>query len=166
MTERVKQQICINFYIKLEHSSEETIQIIQKAFRDNAMGAAQIEGQHKHFKDGWETAESDPHSARPATSRTPENVEHVGAAINKDRRLTVWELEAHLGIPKTTVSEILTQDLGIKHVMAKFVSWLLLPEQKKHRVAVANDLIQTATNEPDFLKKFITLKETEAHLLQ
>ena len=59
---------------------------------------------------------------------------------------------ADLGIPKTALSEILTQDLGIKHVMAKFVSWLLLPEQKKHRVAVANDLIQTATNEPDFLK--------------
>ena len=54
------------------------------------------------------------------------------------------------------MSEILTQDLGIKHVMAKFVSWLLLPEQKKHRVAVANDLIQTASNEPDFLKKVIT----------
>ena len=40
MTERVKQQICINFYIKLEHSSEETIQVIQKAFRDNAMSEA------------------------------------------------------------------------------------------------------------------------------
>ena len=44
--------------------------------------------------------------------------------------------------------------------MAKFVSWLLLPEQKKHRVAVANDLIQTATNEPDFLKKLITRDES------
>ena len=30
--------------------------------------------------------------------------------------------------------------------------------------AVANDLIQTATNEPDFLKKFITLKGTEVSL--
>ena len=31
MTEQVKQQICIKFYIKLEHSSTETIQMIQKA---------------------------------------------------------------------------------------------------------------------------------------
>ena len=37
----------------------------------------------------------------------------------------------------------------------KFVLWLLLPEQKEHRAAVANDLIQTATNEADFLKKVI-----------
>ena len=36
------------------------------------------------------------------------------------------------------MSEILVQGLGMKHVMAKFVLWLLLPEQKGHRAAVAN----------------------------
>ena len=48
------------------------------------------------------------------------------------------------------------QDLGMKRVVAKFVKWLLLPEQKEHRAAVADDLIQTTANEPDFLKKVIT----------
>ena len=52
------------------------------------------------------------------------------------------ELEANLGVSKATVSEILTQDLGMKHV-AKFVLWLLLPEQKKHRAAVVNDAGRT-----------------------
>ena len=33
----------------------------------------------------------------------------------------------------------------MKRVKAKFVPQLLLPEQKEHRAAVANDLIQTAT---------------------
>ena len=50
----------------------------------------------------------------------------------------------------------LTQDLGLKCVLAKFILQLLLPEQEEHHAAVANDLIQTATNEPDFLKKVIT----------
>ena len=53
-----------------------------------------------------QSVESGPRSGRPATSRTPENVERVWAAINKDWRLTVRELEADLGIPKTTLSEI------------------------------------------------------------
>ena len=44
----------------------------------------------------------------------------------------------------------------MKHVMAKLVPQLLLPEQKEHHAAVANDLIQTATKEPDFLKEVIT----------
>ena len=61
-----------------------------------------------------------------------------------------------MGIPKTTVPEILTQDLGTKRVVAKFFLRLLLPEQKEHLDAVANDLTQTTTNEPDFLKKVIT----------
>ena len=40
----------------------------------------------------------------------------------------------------------------MKHVMENFVPWLLLPKQKEHHAAVANDLIQAATNEPDFKK--------------
>ena len=128
MTELVEQWICIKFCIKLEHSSMETIQMIQKAFRDNAMSAAQIKVWHKRFKDGRESVESDPRSGRPAASRTPENAERVQAAISKGRWLTVWDLEAELGIPDTTVSEILMQDLVMKHIVAKFIPWLLLPE--------------------------------------
>ena len=44
----------------------------------------------------------------------------------------------------------------MKHVMAKFVLWLLLLEQKEHCAAVANDVIQTTTSEPDLLKKVTT----------
>ena len=50
-----------------------------------------------------ENVESDPCSGRPSTSRTPQDVERVQAAINKDQRLTLQELEADLGITKTTV---------------------------------------------------------------
>ena len=68
--------------MKLEHSSAETIPMIKKAFGDDVMSAAQIK--LWHFKDGRESVESDPHSGRPVTSRTPENGERVWAAINKD----------------------------------------------------------------------------------
>ena len=128
------------------------------------MSAVQIKMWHRCFKYGQESVESDPCSGRPAKSRMPENVECVWTAINKGQRLTVQALEADLGIPETTVSKILMQDLGMKHVMAKFVQSFLLPEQKEHRAAVANDLIQTSTNEPDFHKKVITLKGAEASL--
>ena len=39
---------------------------------------------HKHFKAGQESVESDPHSGRYAIRRTPENVQCVQAAINKE----------------------------------------------------------------------------------
>ena len=99
------------------------------------MSAAQIKVWHKRFKDG----------------RDPLKVIHILGGLqqaehlrmmNKDQRRDVRELEADLGIPETSVSEILTQDLGTKHVVAKFVLQLLLPGQKERRAAVANDLIQ------------------------
>ena len=66
------------------------------------------------------------------------------------------ELEADLRIQTPTVSKILMQDLGMKHVVAKVVPWLLLPGQKEHFAALANDLVQSSDNEPAFLKKVIT----------
>ena len=50
MAERVKQRICIKLCVKLEHSSAETIQMIQKGFGDIAMRAAQIKLWHKLLK--------------------------------------------------------------------------------------------------------------------
>ena len=44
--------------------------------------------------------------------------------------------------------------------MAKLIPQLLLPEQKEHCAAIANDLIQTATDKPDFLKRVITENES------
>ena len=67
----------------------------------------------------------------------------------------VQELETDLGIPKTALSKILTQDLGMKHVMTKFIPWFLLPEQKEHRAAVGR-IVQGP--------KMPTLKGTEASL--
>ena len=130
--------------------------MIQKAFRDDAMSGVQIKVWDKHFKDRQESVESDPRSGRLAMNRTSENVEHMWAAINQDQQLTVQKLEADPGIPKTTVSKILTQSLGMECIMAMSIPQLLLPEQKEHHAVVAHDLTQTTTNEPDFFKRVVT----------
>jgi hypothetical protein len=134
--------------------------MIKKTFWDDSMSEAQIKLWYQCFKHSQESVESNPHSGRPSTSRTPENVERVQAAINENRRLSVQELEEDLGIPKTIISEILTEDLGMKHVAAKFVPQLLSQEQKEFRTEVAQDLLETANNDPDFLKKVITGDES------
>ena len=72
---------------------------------DNAINAVQIKMSHKHFKDGQESVESGPHSGRPATSRIPENVEHVQAEINKD-----WQ-PRRLGPPTARIWHPVTSGL-------------------------------------------------------
>jgi hypothetical protein len=115
--------------------------MIKNVFGDDSMSKAQIKLWYSRFKDGRESVESDRRSGRPSKSRTPENVESVRAASNENRRLTVRELEEDLGIPRTIVSPILTEDLGKKRMAAKFVPRLLSREQKEFRAAVAQDLL-------------------------
>ena len=50
MTESAEQRICIECYVKLEHSSMETVWMIQKALGEDAMSAAQIKVWHKCLK--------------------------------------------------------------------------------------------------------------------
>ena len=105
MSEQVEKLICIRFCIKFELSSMEIIWVIQKAFGDDVTSATQIKMWHKYFNDVWGFVESDPHPGRPATSRIPENVEHVQAEINKD-----WQ-PRRLGPPTARIWHPVTSGL-------------------------------------------------------
>ena len=52
----------------------------------------------------------------------------------QDRRITVRELADEVGVSIGSVRSILTQDLGLRRVSAKFVPKLLTMEQKQLRL--------------------------------
>ncbi|GFU53418.1 hypothetical protein TNCV_3029281 [Trichonephila clavipes] len=62
--------------------------------------------------------------------RSSHNVERVRVAVEQDRRLTGRELEDEIRIPKSTVWRILTENLGMPRVCAKFIPKLLSDQQK------------------------------------
>ena len=130
--------------------------MIQKAFADESMGITQIKEWYRRFKNGRTSVDSDPRSGRPSLTTTPENIERVRLAIEGDRRLTVRELENDLGIPKTTVWEILNQILGMTRVCAKFIPKLLTTEQKDFRSEIAQDNLEIVSDDENVLKKVIT----------
>lgn len=78
---------------------------------------------------GRGSTESDPRSGRPSTSRIPENIICVWAAIYKNQQVILREVD-DLGIPRTIVSDILTEDLGMKFLVAKFIQQFQSQEQK------------------------------------
>ena len=113
--------------------------MIQKAFVDQSMGITQVKEWYRRFQNGRTSVDSDPRSGRLSLATTPENIERVRLAIKDDRRLTVRELENDLGIPKTTVWEILNKILGMTRVCAKYIPKLLTTEQKDLRSDIAQD---------------------------
>ena len=96
--------------------------MIQKDFVDEGMGITQIKESYRRFKNGRTSVDSDPRFGRPSLTTTPENIERVGLAIEGDRLLTVRELQKDLGIPKTTVWEILNKILGMTRVCEKILN--------------------------------------------
>jgi len=58
------------------------------------------------------------------------------------------------------VEIILTCDLNMHRVAAKFVPRLLTPEQKEHRVANCQELRQHALDDPSFMSRVITGDES------
>ena len=59
-----------------------------------------------------------------------------------------------------TVQTILTCDLNMNRVAAKFVPRFLAPEQKEHRVAICEKLLQRALNDQFFMSRVITRDES------
>ncbi|PNF42337.1 hypothetical protein B7P43_G03673, partial [Cryptotermes secundus] len=129
-------------------------------FGDDAIGVTQIKEWFNRFKDGHISAESDQRSGRPSTSQNADVIEKVRTLIMGDRRLTIREVADEVRISRGYANTILTEDLGMRRVAAKFVPKLLSPEQQQLRLEVAQDMLECANRDPEFLKTVITGDES------
>ncbi|XP_064111493.1 protein GVQW3-like [Macrobrachium nipponense] len=67
---------------------------------------------------------------------------------------------SEVGISTGSVHTILTEDLAIRRVFAKFVPKLLVEQQKQLCLEIAQDLLDCANSDSDFMKTIITGDET------
>ena len=118
MTEKQEQRICIKFYFQLGKTSSETIQMMQKAFGNECMSKTRIKECYNRFKGDHTSVDSD------------------------SRRLTLRKLEEDPGMPKTLIWEILTSNLQMTRVCAKFIPKSLSAEEKKFRLEIAQDNLE------------------------
>ncbi|PNF32543.1 hypothetical protein B7P43_G02463 [Cryptotermes secundus] len=71
-------------------------------------------------------------------------------------RWTIREVADGFGISGGSTNTILTEDLGMQRVAAKFVPKLLSPGQQQLSLEVAQDVLDCASRDPEFLKTVIT----------
>ena len=76
---------------------------------------------YKAFSEGHESIKDEPRSGRPSTSKTDNNVEIVRVLVWSDCRLTMRMIASELNLNHTTVHQILTEELAMKKLCAKFV---------------------------------------------
>ncbi|PNF42588.1 hypothetical protein B7P43_G03094, partial [Cryptotermes secundus] len=105
----------------------------------------------------------DDRSGRQSTGKTSENIAKVRDLILQDRRLTIQDLCNTLGLSYGTCQRILSEELNMRRIAAKFVPRLLQNEQKQHRLEVCRELQQQLQEDPNFLSKVVTGDEIVPH---
>ncbi|KAL4113507.1 hypothetical protein QTP88_017119 [Uroleucon formosanum] len=124
------------------------------------MSRARVFEWFKRFKESRTTVECDEREGRPSTSRNEEMIQKIRTAIRGNRRLTIMELSNEFQISFRSVQTILTTDLDMRRVAAKFLPKLLSGEQKENRKQIATDLLECSESDDFFLKSIITGDET------
>jgi len=87
-------------------------------------------------------------------------MEEVRAAVNQDRRRTIHDLCAEVGICYGSCQRILTEQLNMHRTAAKFVPRVLTHDQKDSRIAICQELKETVINNPTLLLNVITGDES------
>jgi len=74
------------------------------------------------------SVESDARSSRVSTSRNDELIDQVRTLVMQDRHVTIRELAEEMGISTGLVHSILSDDLAMRRVSAKFMTtYQLIP---------------------------------------
>lgn len=160
MTSLSEQRAAVKFCFLLGKNAAETVLMLKTAYKDDAMGKTQVYEWFTRFKNGDMSIDDKPRSGRPSTARTDEKVERIRELVLTDRRQTLDQLSEISGISWSSIQRILTEDLGMKRITAKFVPRALTDNQKECRVETCRELKEQLKTDPDFLSKVITGDES------
>ena len=144
MAEVDEQRVCIKFCVRLGKTGKWNFWNVETgfwwfvhepAFGDSCMSRSRTFEWFGRFTNGRTSTANDDRSGRPSTATTPSKVEQVRAAVNQDRRRTIHDLCAEVGIGYGSCQWILTEHLNMHRIAAKFVPRVLTQDQKDSRVA-------------------------------
>jgi len=124
-----EQRINMKFCFKVQKSAKETHEMLKLVYGDAAVTKKTVCKWSERFHNGCELVEDEERSGHPSTSKTQENVERVSEMIQSKRRLTIREISGDVNISCGSVQNILTTDLNMRRMSAKFVPCVLTVKQ-------------------------------------
>ena len=134
MEEAVKSQLAIVFFLWKEGTpTGDIVQRLRNVFGDNAIGRTAVFKWVQRFQTGRQSLEDDPRSGRPTSGGT-DNVKVIEEVVSGDRCLTVREIACVTGISKSQVHRIITNELQMRKLTARWVPRFLSDVHKENRV--------------------------------
>ena len=160
MQRNIEQRYAIKFCVKLGKSGSETVEMLKKAFGDEVLSQSQVYKWYQAFKNGRQSVEDEPRDGRPSTSTTDDHIAGVRDVLNSDRRLSVRLIAETVGLPKTNVYRIITEQLQMRKICAKLVPKVLTPDNKDIRLAISHEMLDRVRSDQRFLRRVITGDES------
>ena len=147
MSDRTEQRICLRFCFRLGKTATEAHEMLPKAFKEEAPSRTQVFEWSARFKREEMSVEDHHHSGRPSTSyrqECPKNStkNQRGSSVHNWRDLRSYRC----GL------ELLSVDLNMRRVAAKFVPRLLTQDQRHTRLTLCQDLKNQTESDPNFLR--------------
>ena len=152
--------MCLKFCANLGKSATETLTMIQQTFGDQSLSCAQMFQWHARFKTSRTSVGDDEHARRTRTCTTLETVARIQELLRQDRRRTIHDIAEEVGIGYGTCQRVVTEELGMHRMAAKFVPRILTADQKQQRVNICTELRQLASADEPFLSRVITGDES------
>ena len=151
----------IKFLTKLNWKPVKIIEALQQVYGDSAPCRAVVYDWIKRFKEGRDQLDDDPRGGRPTTAKNQENIRLVQNLVEEDRRVTIDEIANAVGIAHGSVFSVLTEDLGLSKLSARWVPKALQENQLNQRADLClATLTKMEANEDNFFKRCVTGDET------
>ena len=104
-----------------------------------------------------ESLKDDPRSERFSAATTQENFDRIHQTVMDGRHVSVYHIADVLCISCERVKNILHKELSMSKASARWIPWLLTPDQKLTRLVVSQANLAMCKTDPDgFVERFLT----------
>ena len=138
----IEHRAVIKFFTRKGSNAIEISKELHNVYKNSAPSygtVAKWVAEFMNLERGFEDA---PRMGRPFTMTTDENIEAVERIVMRDRQISVRRVAYELAIPKTTLYEIMDNQLGMKEICTQWILKLLTPIQRANRVDYCQELLQ------------------------
>ena len=129
----VEQRTAIKFCVLNGKNRKETMVMLVKAYGDAAMKRTALHKWYSQYKNGYKSVMDEQRSGRP-TSKTSQKVQEIKELLDKDRRITVREVNQRVECSVGTVHTIIHDNLDMRRLCARLYPKMLSECQCKRAV--------------------------------
>lgn len=137
---KIEYRAVIKFLTLQGQSPSEVFEQLKGVYGERSPSYDIVKRWAREFRLGRESIADEPRPGRPIAESSDRDVAAVSKLVTEDRRLKVREIAYETGLPPTTVHRILTEELGLRKLYAKWVPSRLRPNTRLNELIVVGFL--------------------------